>query len=43
MNLTHKQRLHAEKLYYLLGGKVGRRELEDSALGAKRQEGDAKH
>ena len=35
MNLTQKQKQHAEKLYFLLDGNVSRKELEDSALSAK--------
>ena len=35
MNLSMKQRQHAEKLYYELDGNVSRREIEDSALSAK--------
>ena len=37
MNLTLKQKQHAEKLYFLLDGNVSRKELEDSALSAKHQ------
>ena len=35
MNLTQKQKQHAEKLYFLLDGQVSRKEIEDSALSAK--------
>lgn len=35
MNLTDKQRKHAEKLFYRLEGTVSRKEIEDSALTAK--------
>ena len=35
MDLTLKQRKHAEKLFYSLNGSVSRKEIVDSALNVK--------